>query len=77
MPLSIEDGRQLVGFVTKEAADVITIRDNKGKEIRIAVESIDERVKQSVSMMPKGLVDEVGIHDFVSLIDYLESLRDE
>ena len=71
----LNNGKQVVGFVTNEGADVISIRDNEGKEIKVPIDSIDERVKQTISMMPKGLVDEIDMKSFVSLIDYLESLR--
>lgn len=69
------DGRSVSGFVIKEAADVVTIRDNEGNEIRILVDDIDARSKSTVSMMPKKLVDEISAEDLASLADYLESLR--
>jgi putative heme-binding domain-containing protein len=72
----LDSGKTRTGFVTSEAADVITIRDNEGKEFRIPVDSIEERARQPISMMPAGLVDEIDMQDFVSLIDYLESLRE-
>jgi putative heme-binding domain-containing protein len=71
----LDNGRTLTGFVTNEAADEVTIRDNEGKEIKIPVEQIEERVKQDISVMPLGLADEISVKDFVSLIDFLESLR--
>ncbi|MEX0818830.1 MAG: heme-binding protein, partial [Pirellulaceae bacterium] len=71
----LDNGQTLTGFVTNEAADEITIRDNEGKEIKIPVEQIEERVKQDISAMPLGLANEISLKDFVSLIDYLESLR--
>lgn len=71
----LDNGKTLTGFVTNEAADEITIRDNEGKEIKIPAEQIEERVKQDISVMPSGLVNEISLKDFVSLIDYLESLR--
>ena len=71
----LDNGKTLTGFVTNEAADEITIRDNEGKEIKIPVGQIEERVKQDISVMPLGLVNETSVKDFVSLIDYLESLR--
>ncbi|MDA1051557.1 MAG: discoidin domain-containing protein [Planctomycetota bacterium] len=71
----LDNGKTLTGFVTNEAADEVTIRDNEGKEIKIPAEQIEERVKQDISVMPKGLADEISVKDFVSLVDYLESLR--
>ncbi len=71
----LDNGKTLTGFVTNEAADEVTIRDNEGKEIKIPADQIEERVKQDISVMPVGLVNEISVKDFVSLIDYLESLR--
>jgi len=71
----LDNGKTLTGFVTNEAADEVTIRDNEGKEIKIPVAQIEERVKQEISVMPLGLANEISLTDFVSLIDYLESLR--
>ncbi|HUG68401.1 MAG TPA: discoidin domain-containing protein, partial [Pirellulaceae bacterium] len=71
----LDNGKTLTGFVTNEAADEVTIRDNEGKEIKIPVEQIEERVKQDISGMPLGLADEISVRDIVSLIDFLESLR--
>ena len=71
----LDNGTTVTGFVTNEAADEITIRDNEGKELKIPVERIEERVKQDISVMPLGLANEISLKDFVSLIDYLESLR--
>ena len=52
----------------------MTIRDIEGKEFEIPTASIEERVKQPISMMPEGLVKTLTIKEFASLIDYLESL---
>jgi putative membrane-bound dehydrogenase-like protein len=71
----LDNGKTLTGFVTNEAADEVTIRDNEGNEIKIPVAQIEERVKQDISVMPLGLANEISLKDFVSLIDYMESLR--
>lgn len=70
----LEDGRTVIGFVTNEAADAVTIRDGEGREIKLTVDTIEEREKKEVSMMPEGLVKDVSLDAFCSLISYLESL---
>jgi putative heme-binding domain-containing protein len=70
----LDDGRSLTGFVTLEAADRVVIRDLEGKETTIPTASIEERAKQPLSMMPEGLVKELAVNEFASLVDYLESL---
>jgi putative heme-binding domain-containing protein len=72
--LLLDDGRQLVGFVTSEAADVVVLRDAQGIEHRVPKDSIDERTKLPTSVMPEGLVADLGIAEFASLVDYIEAL---
>jgi len=72
----LDNGKTVVGFVTSEAADEITIRDNEGKELKIPTSSIDERFKQPVSVMPSGQVDELTLDEFASLVSYVESLAE-
>ncbi len=71
---TMDNGKTITGFVTNEAADAITIRDNEGKEFTLPVQEIEERAKSSVSVMPEGLVKDLTVEEFASLIAYLESL---
>jgi putative membrane-bound dehydrogenase-like protein len=71
---SLEDGNQVTGFVTEEAATRITLRDAEGREIILSPEEIEDRAKQSISVMPEGLVDTLGPQDLRDLLDYLQSL---
>ncbi|MDP1798995.1 MAG: c-type cytochrome, partial [Planctomycetaceae bacterium] len=71
---TMDSGKTFTGFVTNEAADTITIRDNEGKEFTLPVQEIEERAKSSVSVMPEGLVKDLTVEEFASLIAYLESL---
>ena len=68
------DGVQLTGFVTSELSDRVTIRDQQGKEFTIMKEDIEQRQTLPVSVMPTGVLNEYSIHDFASLLDYLQSL---
>jgi putative membrane-bound dehydrogenase-like protein len=70
----MNDGKQISGFVTNEAADVVTIRNNEGNELKLKVEDIEERAKQTISMMPDGLVKDLTVEDLAALVTYLESL---
>lgn len=71
---TMDSGKTITGFVTNEAADAITIRDNEGKEFTLPVKEIEERAKSSVSVMPEGLVKDLTVEEFASLVAYLESL---
>ena len=71
---ALNDGKVITGFVVTEAADKVTIRNADGVELEIPTQSIDERTKQNISLMPDGIVKELTIRELSSLIDYLESL---
>ena len=70
----LDDGKTVTGFITGEAADEITLRDGEGREIKIPVAKIEERVKQNISMMPEGLAKDLTVEEFSSLVSYVESL---
>lgn len=71
---ALNDGKVVTGFVVTEAADKVTIRNADGVELEIPTQSIDERTKQNISLMPDGIVKELTIRELSSLMDYLESL---
>jgi putative membrane-bound dehydrogenase-like protein len=71
---ALEDGRTLTGFVVKEAADAVTLRDSEGKEIQVPTAQIVERTKSNASVMPDGVIKDLTVGEFASLLEYLESL---
>jgi putative heme-binding domain-containing protein len=70
----LDDGKTVTGFITNEAADEITLRDAEGREIKLPVSKIEERVKQNISMMPEGLAKDLSVEEFSALVSYVESL---
>jgi len=70
----MEDCELMTGFVTKEEAGQVIIRDKEGKEHVLPAGGIEERVKQSVSLMPEGLANDLTLPEFGALLDYLQSL---
>jgi putative membrane-bound dehydrogenase-like protein len=72
----LDDGTQLTGFITSENAEEVTIRDKDAKETKIPVATIEARVKQTISVMPEGLVKDSTLSDLVSLLDYLQSIAE-
>jgi putative heme-binding domain-containing protein len=70
----MDDGKVYTGYVTREAADKVTIRDEKGTEIVINKKNIEQRTKSLISVMPEGLVADLKIIDLASILDYLEDL---
>jgi putative heme-binding domain-containing protein len=70
----MKDGEEYDGFVTLEAADKVTIRNAAAQEIVIPVKNIAKRTKLERSIMPEGLVANLSVKEFASLLDYLEAL---
>jgi putative heme-binding domain-containing protein len=71
----LKNGDEHDGFVTLEAADKVTIRDTTSQEYTFATKDIVKRIKLEKSLMPEGLAGGLTIHEFASLLDYLESLN--
>ncbi len=70
----LKDEMEYEGFVTLEAADKVVIRNVAAQEITIPVKDIVKRQKLEKSLMPEGLVANLSVKEFASLIDYLEAL---
>ena len=68
------DGKTTAGRLIEETPDAVVIREAApdGKAIRIARAQIDERHVNGPSLMPKGLVNQLGSRqDFLDLVRYL------
>ncbi len=71
----LKDGKtQMMGFVTDEQADKVTVRDIASKEHSFKKADIEKREELPMSMMPPGLMMNFSVHEFASLLDYLEKL---
>jgi len=70
-----EDGLNYEGFVTRESADEVEMRNVTGAVTIIKKKEIEERGKRETSMMPSALVDTLDLNEFNSIITYLESLK--
>lgn len=69
------DGKVVTGFVVREAADTIELRKSDGKPVSLAREYIHQRVRQKLSSMPEGLVNNLTPEQLADLIAYLQSLH--
>ena len=70
----LDDGRVLEGFLTQESGTEIEIRGTNGEPQTIALASIEQRIKRTVSKMPNGLVDKLSTEELAAILAYLESL---
>jgi putative membrane-bound dehydrogenase-like protein len=69
------DGRVFTGFVVRESADVVLIREATGVERRLKRNQIDSRHKQDQSAMPEGVANNLTPEQLADLIAYLQSLK--
>jgi putative membrane-bound dehydrogenase-like protein len=72
--ITMNDGTQQMGFITLESADNVKLRNVASQEFTFAVKNIKSRQKLPISIMPPGLMTNFTVHEFASLLDYLESL---
>jgi cytochrome c551/c552 len=74
-PSSSSGSTDFTGFVTKETADEVHLRDLTGRVTIIRKEQITRRSPLPGSMMPDGLVDALTLDDFAALMNFLTSLK--
>lgn len=72
--VSLKDGTTLMGFVTDEQGEQVTLRDIASQEHTFKKADIAKRETLPTSMMPPGLMGNFTIHEMASLLDYLASL---
>ena len=71
---TLKDGSQNLGFVTNESGDKVTIRTITAQEFTYKKADIAKRDTLPTSLMPVGLVNNLTVFEFASLLDYLEAL---
>lgn len=72
--ITLKDGSGQMGFVTNESGDKVTIRNIVAQEFTFKKTDIKDRVTLPTSIMPVGLVGNLTVKEFASLLDYLEAL---
>lgn len=70
-----KDGKEIAGFVSKEAGDEIEMRDITGKAYQIKKSDIAKREHLPISMMPPGLVSALKPAELRALLSYLENMK--
>jgi putative heme-binding domain-containing protein len=68
-------GEQVEGFVTREGADSVDVRNIVGQTVTIEKGDIAERGHRPQSMMPEGLLNGFTPAELANLLAYLESLK--
>ena len=73
--LKTQGGDSFVGFVTKETATEISIRNSAGIATDLKLSDIVERKELETSMMPAGLVNALSYEEMASLVAFLEQQK--
>jgi len=71
---TLKDGSQNLGFVTNESPDKVTVRTITAQEFTYKKSDIVKRDTLPTSLMPMGIVNNLTVYEFASLLDYLEAL---
>ncbi len=71
---TMKDGSVRMGFVTREGAEVVAVRDLTGQQQEVRVADVAKREHLPISLMPAGLMSGFTVRDLAGLLDYLESL---
>lgn len=74
---TLQDDSQQLGFVTLEGAEEVTFRDITAQVHTVKVGEIKARQKLPQSLMPPGLMHTFTVHEFASLLGYLQGLAEE
>lgn len=73
--ITTNDNKTLMGFVTGESAEKLTIRDIAGTAQTVLVKNIKSRKELETSIMPPGLANALSYEEFASLITYLSQQK--
>jgi putative heme-binding domain-containing protein len=71
---ALQDGTTVEGFVVRESPSAVTIRNVNAQEKVIPAADVEARKTLEKSLMPEGLVANLTVNDFASLLDFLEGL---
>lgn len=68
---------QVIGIVSEDTPQRVVVKTDTGETIRLKPADITGRRKSSLSMMPEDLVSKMTEQQFVDLLEYLSTLREE
>ncbi|MEL7500392.1 MAG: c-type cytochrome [Planctomycetota bacterium] len=75
MKLALWDDTFKTGSILEENDDIIRLRLTTGEVIELPTDDVLDRVKDTISPMPIGLVDTLTVDQLGDLVAYLESLE--
>jgi putative heme-binding domain-containing protein len=69
--LVLDSGKVLAGLVRREEGATLVLADNKGQEVSIPLDEIEERTKTRLSLMPENVAELISEQEFHDLIAFL------
>ncbi len=72
--LTTVEGRTYTGLIIYESVDYLVLRNASNQTSRIEKKNIDEQRTLSKSLMPEGLLKDLGPGDYADLYAYLRSM---
>lgn len=71
--VALKNGRVVSGIKVSQDDKTLVLRDASGQELRIDVAEIDEQARDSVSLMPVGLVADLSRQEMADLLAFLRN----
>ncbi|MCS5629941.1 MAG: FG-GAP-like repeat-containing protein [Pirellulaceae bacterium] len=71
----LDSGQIITGLHRRKEGKTLVVVNQKGEEIRIQEDEIDEQMKSKISIMPENIVSEMPPQDFYDLAAFLNSQR--
>ncbi len=75
LSLTTKDGRVLTGVMSRQAGDMMLLRDSGGKEVRLRNDQVEEAGRPKTSLMPDGLERLLTQDEFRDLLAFLQQLK--
>jgi putative heme-binding domain-containing protein len=73
--LTLKDGRDAEGIISRQYVDMVVLRDSSGAERQFRTEEINELKRRAISLMPEGLENAMSSAEFRDLLAFLQSLK--
>lgn len=71
------DGLALSGFGLREEGEMLVFHDDTGKQTRVPSADVAEQIQSTLSPMPANVIEQMPVDDYLSLLAYLLSLRQD
>jgi putative heme-binding domain-containing protein len=68
---------QVIGILVEDTPQRVTVRTETGEDVRLRPSDITERRQSKLSMMPEDLVNRMTEEEFVDLLEFLSTLKED